>query len=139
MLFRSSIIACALVSIVFVSGVQAKTFNAASFLGIDRNADNMISSEEAKHYRNTYFATMDRDSDGSVSFEEYAVTNQLIDTATGKPEKMDPPAEFKAVDTDKDKKLTLEEFLAHGTSLFELLDKNKDKLISKEEYIAPGL
>lgn len=139
MLVKSSIITGALVAILFATGAQAKSFNAASFLGIDRNADNMISSEEAKHYRNTYFTTMDRDSNGSVSFEEYAVTNQLIDTATGKAEEMDPPADFKAVDTDKDKNLTLEEFLAHGTSLFEQLDKNKDNLISKEEYIAPGL
>ncbi|MCG8490914.1 MAG: EF-hand domain-containing protein [Sneathiellales bacterium] len=139
MTVKSSLITSVAVSVVMITSVQAKTFNAASFLGIDRDANNMISKDEASYYRNTYFSTMDGNSDGSVSFKEYAIANQLIDTASGKPAEMEPPKEFKAVDTNKDNQLSLDEFLAHGTVLFQQLDKNKDSQISKEEYVSPGL
>ncbi|MEH6402294.1 MAG: hypothetical protein V7750_02900 [Sneathiella sp.] len=117
----------------------ALTFNSSQFIGIDRDADNMISPSEAEDYRARYFETLDGNGDGTVEFEEYVQANRLR-SAVSDPNKPVPQTdEYKEADTNKDTKLSRDEFLNVGRARFLALDKNKDHKISKAEFKSPGL
>ncbi len=119
--------------------VQAKSFNKAKFLGIDRNADNQVSPEEAAIYRERYFSTVDLNGDGSVAFEEYVQANQLRDATAEKNSPVKVPDDYKAADVNQDTVLSREEFMEAGKAAFVALDKDKDGFVSREEFVAPGL
>ncbi len=121
------------------SSVHAQSFNSAQFLGIDRDADNMISRQEAAAFRLRYFSVLDQNEDGSVEFEEYVQANQLRSSVAAKDAPVPVPAEYKRADKNKDTILTKEEFLAVGIEKFAGLDTNKDNAISQDEFVSPGL
>jgi|GEM_PF-3244876 len=117
----------------------ALTFNPAQFIGIDRNADNMISPIEAEEYRTRYFDTLDINGDGTIEFEEYVQANRLRSAVSNPDDPVPPTEEYKEADINKDTKLTRQEFLNVGQNRFAALDKNKDQKISKAEFKSPGL
>jgi len=130
----------AAVAILFSAATaSALTFNSAQFIGIDRDADNMISIAEAENYRIRYFSTLDMNNDGQVEFEEYVKTNKLRNATANPSDPVRIPDEYKDADTNGDTILSAEEFAAQGQRRFELLDKDKDGMVSREEFVAPGL
>ncbi len=118
---------------------QAKTFNKATFLGIDRDADNQVSPKEAAIYRERYFSTIDLNGDGSVAFEEYVQANQLREATAEKGSPVKIPDDYKAADTNQDTILSREEFMEAGKAAFTALDKDGNGFVSREEFVAPGL
>jgi len=133
-------ITSAAVAILFSTATaSALTFNSAQFIGIDRDADNMISIAEAENYRIRYFSTLDMNNDGQVEFEEYVKTNKLRNATANPSDPVRIPDEYKDADTNGDTILSAEEFAAQGQRRFELLDKDKDGMVSREEFVAPGL
>jgi len=114
-------------------------FTPSQFLGIDQNADNAISAQEAEAYRTRYFSILDLNGNGSVEFEEYVTANKLRSAVSEKDTPIEVPDSYKQTDTNSDTILSLEEFLAAGSSRFTALDKDKNGSISREEFISPGL
>ena len=129
---------CGLAGII-ASPALSQTYNSAQFIGIDRDADNMISKAEAIAYRVRYFSTLDENQNGKVEFEEYVVANKLRSSTANTGAPVPVPDGYKEVDTDGDTVLTIGEFQAVGNKRFPLLDANKDGKISKEEFVKPGL
>ncbi len=118
---------------------SALTFNSAQFIGIDRDADNMISIAEAENYRIRYFTTLDINNNGQVEFEEYVQTNKLRNSTANPSDPVRVPDEYKDADTNGDTILSAEEFAEQGRRRFELLDKDKDGMVSRDEFVSPGL
>ncbi len=119
--------------------VGAQSFNSAQFIGIDRDADNIVSKSEAANFRQRYFSTLDIDGDGQVTFDEYVEANRLKGASTNPDYKVPVPEDFSQTDTNKDKTLSADEFAAEGVRRFELLDKNQDGVVSRDEFVSPGL
>ncbi|MEP4191089.1 MAG: hypothetical protein ABJN51_08420 [Sneathiella sp.] len=123
-----------------VSGpVTAKTFNAATFLGIDRDADNKASMAEAQEYRVRLFSNLDLDKNGSVEFEEYVQANALRDATAAKDAPVEIPEHYKMEDKNGDTVLSKDEFMEAARTAFAKLDTNKDGFVSRDEFVAPGL
>lgn len=139
MLKQSCFLAFCGLAVIFASPASSQTFNAAQFIGIDRDADNMISKAEAVAYRLRYFSTLDENQNGKVEFEEYVVANKLRSSTANTGAPVPVPDAYKEVDADKDTVLTTAEFQAVGDKRFTMLDTNKDGKISQAEFVKPGL
>ncbi|WP_334128104.1 EF-hand domain-containing protein [Sneathiella sp.] len=117
----------------------AHSFAEGRFLGIDRDADNLISMEELVAYRERLFKEYDQNGDGQVEFEEYVQARQLRSVTAPPYSKVEVPDEYREMDANGDTILTLEEVTAVGVTRFEKLDTNGDGKISKDEFVSPGL
>lgn len=122
-----------------IQAASAQTFNSAQFIGIDRDADNVISKSEAANFRQRYFTTLDMNDDGQVTYEEYVKTNRLKGASTDPDYKVPVPEDFSLTDTNKDTILSAQEFADEGVRRFQNLDKDTDGVISREEFVSPGL
>ncbi|WP_169567836.1 EF-hand domain-containing protein [Sneathiella limimaris] len=136
---KQTLLGTALFLLASTTMASALTFNSAQFIGIDRNADNMISMEEAQGFRHRYFTTLDIDGNGEVSFAEYVEANKLKSVSSNPDAPVKMTDEFKEADANGDKTLTMAEFLAVGEAHFKLLDKDGDGFVSRDEFVAPGL
>lgn len=117
----------------------AHSFAESRFLGIDRNADNVISPDEADAYRERLFKELDQNSDGQVEFEEYVQVKQLRSVTAPPYSTVEVPDEYREMDANGDTILTIDEVKAVGVARFTALDKNGDGVISKDEFVSPGL
>ncbi|MEH6475855.1 MAG: hypothetical protein V7727_09200 [Sneathiella sp.] len=117
----------------------ALTFNSAQFLGIDRDANNEISSQEAASFRARYFALLDQNSNGTVEFEEYVKANNLRSSTAVEDSPVPVTDEYREADGNADTILTLQEFQDVGAKRFKMLDKDKNGIISRAEFVSPGL
>lgn len=139
MLKKLAVLALASATFWVAKPAIALTFNPSQFLGIDRNADNLISPEEAGEFRARYFKTLDLDGNGTVEYEEYVQANRLRSAVSDPNAPVPVPDEYKEADTNKDTMLSMEELLSVGRKRFAALDKNNDNRISEEEFKSPGL
>ncbi len=135
------ILAMSAVSAIVLTGSVgfALAYEESRFLGIDRNADNMISMEEAADYRTRLFKEYDLNSDGKVEYEEYVQAESLRPATAAANSEVPVPDEYRQMDSDGDTVVTLEEAKAAGVLRFKALDKNADKMVSKDEFVKPGL
>lgn len=118
---------------------MAQSFSASQFIGIDRDADNLISPAETTAFRIRYFDTLDQNGDGTVEFEEYVQANNLRSAVSDPNAAVRIPDEYREADANSDTKLTKQEFTKVGEKRFTELDANSDGMISREEFQAPGL
>ncbi len=123
----------------FLIASTASAFMPSQFIGIDRNADNMVSREEARDYRQRYFDSLDENSDGIVEFDEYVKAKNLRSAVANTDAEVKVTDEYAEADKNSDTKLTPEEFFAVGDKRFDLLDKDKDGFVSQKEFVSPGL
>jgi Ca2+-binding EF-hand superfamily protein len=135
MLLKSLILSASAVMV----ASTAWAFMPSQFIGIDRNADNMVSREEARDYRQRYFDSLDENSDGIVEFEEYVKAKNLRSAVANTGAEVKVTEEYAEADQNSDTKLTPEEFFAVGDKRFNLLDTDKDGFVSQKEFISPGL
>jgi Ca2+-binding EF-hand superfamily protein len=138
-MFRIFSVAAA--SLLFATSVASlsQAYEESRFLGIDRNADNMISMEEATAYRERLVKEYDLNGDGKVEYEEYVQAENLRPSTDPDNSEIPVPDEYKEMDSDGDTIVTLEEAKAAGALRFKALDKNADGMVSKEEFVSPGL
>lgn len=138
---KKTIFAVPVISAVLLAGSTslAVAYEESRFLGIDRNADNMISMEEAADYRARLFKEYDLNSDGKVEYEEYVQAESLRPATAAANSKVPVPDEYRQMDSDGDTVVTLEEAKAAGVERFKALDKNGDQMVSKDEFVKPGL
>ncbi|PHQ68581.1 MAG: hypothetical protein COB93_10330 [Sneathiella sp.] len=137
----SRFISAAAGAIVAVIGFSSAAFSyeESRFLGIDSNADNMISADEVDAYRTRLFSAYDLNGDGKVEYEEYVQAENLRPSTATANSDVPIPDEYREMDTDGDTVVTLEEIKAAGALRLKALDKDRDGLISKDEFVSPGL
>lgn len=131
----------------FLAGVGLAAFFAnpvfayeeSRFLGIDRDADGVISQAETEAYRERLFKEYDLNSDGRVEYEEYVQAENLRPVTAPAHSEVPVPDEYREMDSDGDTIVTLDEIKAAGVKRFKMLDKNNDGKVSKEEFVSPGL
>ncbi|MES2152293.1 MAG: EF-hand domain-containing protein [Pseudomonadota bacterium] len=131
-------------AIIVGSGLAAATVTLAAkpnlteveFKKMDTNKDGRVSSEEYAQHARQMFATLDADKDGKLTAAEMDAAYQRV---TGKPvgSAALPAAEkIKAVDSDADGSLNVEEYVASSHAMFAKIDSNHDSFLSKEELLA---
>ncbi len=132
------------------------------FTNLDSNQDGKISREEAEQSFVREFIIMDKDQNGRLTAVDWRIAQQQAQQAQGqqggRPERITKQefiegenAVFERLDTDKDKSLSLAEFLAIAnnappasqeqvkarlTTAFAEIDTNKDKKLSLAEWQA---
>ncbi len=139
MLKKTCFVVCCGLAAIVASPASSENFNISQFIGIDRDADNMISKTEAMAYRQRYFDTLDANEDGKVTFEEYVKANNLRSNTANPDSKVPVPQNFKNADANGDTALSIDEFQMVGAKKFAILDKNNDGMVSKAEFVKPGL
>ncbi|MFC4272270.1 hypothetical protein GQF03_14080 [Sneathiella chungangensis] len=124
-------------AVFFANPVSA--YEESRFLGIDRDADGVISQAETEAYRERLFKEYDLNSDGRVEYEEYVQAENLRPVTAPAHSEVPVPDEYREMDSDGDTIVTLDEIKAAGVKRFKMLDKNNDGKVSKEEFVSPGL
>ena len=106
---------------------------------IDANGDHMVSQEEYTKYYENLFDELDKDHDGSLDGKEWVGTKgeQKVSIATGGySRELRSMKMMEMIDTDKDHKVTKDEFLKYHQTLFAAMDKKGTKTIDPQEWLA---
>jgi len=136
-------------------GYKPKPSPRDTFIMADTNGDGAVTYDEylAFVWREThnatvrgYFAKFDRNKDGSWTLDEYSVSPHAFQSAGSKAvadakktkKAMDYSPYFNHVDTDKDGKLSAEEYFASDKDWLSKCDTNKDGLASHDEWVHFG-
>jgi Ca2+-binding EF-hand superfamily protein len=132
---------------------EQRGFDAAAiFRSLDKNSDGKVTPDEVPEERRERFraglARSDKDNDGGLNLEEFR--NSMAAIAGRRPEAGQPaPGSapprpnianapfFRAIDSDRDGKLSGEELAKAGEAL-KTLDKNGDGALTPEELVPPG-
>lgn len=106
----------------------------------DANEDDAVSTEEFVSARRSVFYVTDTNKDGVLSLEEYlAEFEERIDQTVDKNRRSaikQTYVRFNALDDNKDKAMTFEEFQISGKRIFTRWDKNDDGVISNKDITA---
>lgn len=98
---------------------------ASIFKGIDKNNDGSLTASESINTFNLLVARgADADNNRQITNSEYVKYNKRLTIK----------AMFSGLDTDKDSKISILEFLDHALVRFQKWDVNNDKLISVEDF-----
>ena len=122
-----------------VSVGSSFAYEESRFLGIDRDADGVISPAETEAYRERLFKEYDLNGDGKVEYEEYVEAEHLRSVMMPAHSPVPVPDEYREMDSNGDTVVTLDEIKAAGLARFKTLDKNGDGKVSKDEFVSPGL
>lgn len=140
----SLVTACLLTSLVASADPMLSTGGYASSVGklnvmkmVDSNGDHMVTEKEFSDYYNELFDSVDGSKDGMLDAKEWPGIGKKGATMLGdggyartisKLEVMD------AMDSNRDHKVTKEEFLNFHKMLFNAMDSSQDKQISAQEW-----
>jgi Ca2+-binding EF-hand superfamily protein len=108
----------------------------SSFKTMDANGDGKLSPEEHAAAARRMFETMDVNKDGKVTAEEMTAAHEHVTgkkAAKGEPSAAD---KIKAIDTDGDGAISVEEHAAGARKMFELMDADKDGFVTAAELAA---
>jgi hypothetical protein len=97
-----------------------------AFEQMDANQDGMVSKAEAEAWRANRQIGLDADGNGVISFEESRAHRRAMAEVRAR-------ERFQRLDTDGDGQVSLTEFNARGTAMFDRFDKNADGVISADE------
>lgn len=110
----------------------------ASFIqDYDLNKDGIVSQAEFEQVRQQRYSAMDENQDGQVSVDEYVneyagrLDKKLDAERTGQIKQTE--VRFEALDKDKSKTISKDEYNASGDKAFAYIDTNKDGVISKAD------
>lgn len=103
----------------------------------DRNGDGNVDRAEFDQVRAEMFAASDRSGNGKANFEDYLAEfeDRLDRRAASVRESSGQQARvrFKALDTDKDGRMTFDEYQVSGKRLFERADSNGDGVVDARD------
>lgn len=105
---------------------------------LDANSDHMVSNEEFNTYYGGLFDELDKNRDGSIDSKEWVGSkgDNKLSVATGgysrQLRKMDM---MKQMDTDKDHKVTKDEFIKFHEAVFTAMDTKGEKMIDAEGWL----
>ncbi len=122
--------------------LQSENMPGAHFIeNWDLNGDGQITVDELEEKRDSVFASFDANEDGYIDAEEYKVFDQArandqeANHGKGGGEgKMQKGMTLEFNDTDKDGKVSLEEFISNSPAWLEMVDKNADGAISPDDF-----
>ncbi|MDD2338349.1 MAG: hypothetical protein PHD01_17465 [Geobacteraceae bacterium] len=121
-----------------VSCSEAKQQTVARFDKMDANKDKKISMTEFQAGTSKNFAAMDTDKNGMVNVQEYVVTWCGAPPKEAKPSKKAAQGDKKSLhtmmDSNRDKKVSVDECVTFWTVRFADNDANKDGALSKAEF-----
>lgn len=147
---------CSLLAATLATGLSAAPGSAAGQPGAhfveswDLNQDGKVTAEEARERRGDVFASFDANDDGYLDAEEYV----LFDEARANDQKNHEgqgqgkghgqgkrnPAngmKLEVNDTDKDGKVSRDEFLENAASWITMIDRNGDGVVTTDDF-GPG-
>lgn len=125
--------------VVLGTASSAFSWEESRFLGIDRDADGVLSASEADAYYLRLFKEYDLNSDGQIAFEEYVKAENLRPVTAPAHSDVTVPDVYRDMDSNGDTIVTTDEIKAFGVKRFNALDTNGDSKISKDEFVSPGL
>lgn len=105
---------------------------------IDANSDHMVSSDEYTKYYGDVFNELDKNRDSTLDTKEWVgVKGDKLTLATGgysrELRSMDM---MKQMDTDKDQKVTKDEFLKFHQGVFTAMDTKGNKMLDPQQWLA---
>jgi EF hand domain-containing protein len=108
---------------------------------IDTNQDGKVSMAEWDAYQQQLFVMMDADKSGALDDKEFMQThrNDVVSFATGGFASALRTSEmFAKLDTDRDGKVSREEFAAYQSKLFDMMDTGKTRMLGQNEFFGRG-
>jgi hypothetical protein len=104
---------------------------------IDTNGDGKVTKAEWLAYQKKVFEALDKDKDGEVDEKEFMAPSSTMATfATGGYARgLQTQEMMHKIDTKGDGKVTLDEFLAYQTKVFDMMDKNHSGSLGPQEFL----
>lgn len=104
---------------------------------IDTNGDGHITKDEWLAYQKRVFAALDRKGTGDIDEAEFlSPSSEMVTFATGGYARgLQTKAMMHKIDTDHDGKITLDEFLAYQTKVFDMLDEHHTDSVGPQEFL----
>ena len=109
---------------------------------LDGDGNHMVTAAEADSYYNSIFDSLNKDSDDSLEANEWAgpTKNSKLDLTTGGySRELRSMKMMRLMDTDRDHKVTRDEFLNYHRAVFSKLDTSSDQELSATEWAMKGL
>lgn len=109
---------------------------------LDGDGNHMVTAAEADSYYNSIFDSLNKDSDDSLEANEWAgpTKNSKLDLTTGGySRELRSMKMMRLMDTDRDHKVTRDEFLNHHRAVFSKLDTSSDQELDATEWAMKGL
>ena len=109
---------------------------------LDGDGNHMVTAAEADSYYNSIFDSLNKDSDDSLEANEWAgpTKNSKLDLTTGGySRELRSMKMMRLMDTDRDHKVTRDEFLNHHRAVFSKLETSSDQELSATEWAMKGL
>ena len=103
---------------------------------IDTNKDGMVSKDEWIAYQERVFKALDKNADGSLDAEEFYGHPKPVSFATaGYSHGLETQQMFGKIDANGDGKVSLDEYIAFQTKVFEMMDTKKAHELSASDFI----
>ena len=109
---------------------------------LDGDGNHMVTTAEADSYYNSVFDALNKDSDDTLEANEWSgpTKNSKLDLTTGGySRELRSMKMMRLMDTDRDHKVTRDEFLNHHRAVFSKLDTSSDQELDATEWAMKGL
>jgi hypothetical protein len=104
---------------------------------IDANGDGKVTKAEWLAYQKKVFEALDKNKDGEVDEKEFMAPSSTMATfATGGYARgLQTKEMMHKIDANGDGKVTLDEYLAYQTKVFDMMDKNHSGSLGPQEFL----
>jgi Ca2+-binding EF-hand superfamily protein len=121
----------------FITGRYASGLRTKEMMHmIDANNDGMVSKDEWVAYQERVFKALDKDGDGTLDTDEfYGHPMPFLFATAGFAHGLETRQMFGKIDANGDGKVSLDEYIAFQTKIFEMMDTKKAHQLSASDFI----